>query len=109
MSSTPRPTVAVAFHSGYGHTAVMAEAVVRGATRAGASVVSIAVDTITDEQWVRLDAADAIVFGAPTYSAPTCTSSRPGVTTARFVAGRAPRSSRSCSACSTTWRTLPRS
>ncbi|MEV7022544.1 flavodoxin family protein [Kitasatospora sp. NPDC093558] len=62
-----RPTVAIAFHSGYGHTAVIAEAVARGAAAAGAEVVSIAVDAITEEQWAQLDAADAIVFGSPTY------------------------------------------
>lgn len=67
MSSSPRPTVAVAFHSGYGHTAVLAEAVGRGAAAAGAEVISIAVDSITEEQWALLDAADAIIFGAPTY------------------------------------------
>ncbi|MCG6498956.1 flavodoxin family protein [Kitasatospora sp. A2-31] len=62
-----RPTVAIAYHSGYGHPAVIAEAVARGAAAAGAEVVSISVDTITDEQWAQLDAADAIVFGSPTY------------------------------------------
>ncbi|MGW2253600.1 flavodoxin family protein [Kitasatospora sp. NPDC001660] len=62
-----RPTVAIAFHSGYGHTAVIAEAVARGVSAGGAEVVSIAVDTITDEQWEQLDAADAIIFGSPTY------------------------------------------
>ncbi|WP_031074935.1 flavodoxin family protein [Streptomyces sp. NRRL WC-3742] len=62
-----RPTVALAYHSGYGHTAVLAEAVARGAASGGAEVVSIAVDTITEEQWAQLDAADAIVFGSPTY------------------------------------------
>ncbi|MEV0530248.1 flavodoxin family protein [Kitasatospora sp. NPDC050463] len=62
-----RPTVAIAYHSGYGHTAVIAEAVARGAAATGAEVVSIAVDTITEEQWARLDTADAIVFGSPTY------------------------------------------
>jgi len=67
MSSPSRPVVAVAFHSGYGHTAVIAEAVARGAAQAGAEVICIPVDTITDEQWVQLDAADAIIFGAPTY------------------------------------------
>lgn len=67
MSSPVRPSVAVAFHSGYGHTAVLAEAVARGAASAGADVVSVAVDAITDEQWAQLDAADAIIFGAPTY------------------------------------------
>ena len=67
MSTNPRPTVAVAFHSGYGHTAVLAKAVARGAAEAGAEVLTIAVDAITDEQWAQLDAADAIIFGAPTY------------------------------------------
>ncbi|MFJ8626942.1 flavodoxin family protein [Kitasatospora sp. NPDC093550] len=62
-----RPTVALAYHSGYGHTAVIAEAVARGAAAGGADVVTIAVDTITEEQWAQLDAADAIVFGSPTY------------------------------------------
>ncbi|GAA0681353.1 flavodoxin family protein [Kitasatospora atroaurantiaca] len=65
--TTTRPTVAIAFHSGYGHTAVLAEAVARGAAAAGAEVVQVAVDTITDEQWEQLDAADAIIFGSPTY------------------------------------------
>ncbi|MFD9129633.1 flavodoxin family protein [Kitasatospora sp. NPDC059571] len=67
MTSTPRPTVAIAYHSGYGHTAVLAEAVARGAAAAGADTVQIAVDAITEEQWSQLDAADAIVFGSPTY------------------------------------------
>ncbi|MFD5464540.1 flavodoxin family protein [Kitasatospora sp. NPDC127059] len=62
-----RPTVVLAYHSGYGHTAVLAEAVARGATAAGAEVTLISVDTITEEQWAQLDAADAIVFGSPTY------------------------------------------
>jgi multimeric flavodoxin WrbA len=44
MSDSVRPTVAIAFHSGYGHTAVIAEAVARGAAEAGAEVVSISVD-----------------------------------------------------------------
>ncbi|MFJ3804345.1 flavodoxin family protein [Streptomyces sp. NPDC090088] len=67
MSSPDRPVVAVAFHSGYGHTAVLAEAVARGAGAAGAEVMSIPVDTITEEQWTQLDGADAIIFGSPTY------------------------------------------
>ncbi|ADI03329.1 hypothetical protein SBI_00208 [Streptomyces bingchenggensis BCW-1] len=63
----PQPRVAIAFHSGYGHTAVLAEAVRRGAEKAGAHVALIPVDTITDEQWSELDAADALIFGTPTY------------------------------------------
>ncbi|WP_031017824.1 flavodoxin family protein [Streptomyces rimosus] len=61
------PVVAVAYHSGYGHTAVLAEAVRDGAADAGATVHLVKVDEIAEEQWGLLDAADAIVFGSPTY------------------------------------------
>ncbi|MFF4346917.1 flavodoxin family protein [Streptomyces sp. NPDC001530] len=60
-------TVAIAYHSGFGHTTVLAEAVRDGVADAGADAVLIAVDTITEEEWAALDSADAIVFGAPTY------------------------------------------
>lgn len=60
-------SVAVAYHSGSGHTRVLAEAVAVGALEAGAEAHLIRVDTITAGQWEQLDAADAIVFGAPTY------------------------------------------
>jgi NAD(P)H dehydrogenase (quinone) len=59
--------VSIAYHSGYGHTAVLAEAVRSGAAKAGAEVHLIKVDGITDEQWATLDASDAVVFGSPTY------------------------------------------
>jgi NAD(P)H dehydrogenase (quinone) len=61
------PVVSIAYHSGYGHTAVLAEAVRVGAAEAGATVHLIPVDAITDDQWAVLDASDAIVFGSPTY------------------------------------------
>ncbi|MEV5902933.1 flavodoxin family protein [Streptomyces sp. NBC_00080] len=61
------PVIAVAYHSGYGHTAVLAEAVRAGAADAGAEVRLIKVDEITEEQWTLLDGSDAIVFGSPTY------------------------------------------
>ncbi|WP_432138909.1 MULTISPECIES: flavodoxin family protein [unclassified Streptomyces] len=61
------PVVAIAHHSGFGHTAVLAEAVLAGARDAGAEVHMIKVDEITEEQWELLDRADAIVFGSPTY------------------------------------------
>ncbi|MER5663546.1 flavodoxin family protein [Streptomyces mirabilis] len=61
------PIVSIAYHSGYGHTAVIAEAVQRGAKEAGAVVNLIAVGEITDAQWGQLDASDAIIFGSPTY------------------------------------------
>lgn len=65
----PQPVVAIAYHSGYGHTVLLAEAVREGANEAGADARLIAVDTITEEQWAELDRADAIVFGSPTYMA----------------------------------------
>lgn len=64
MNCLARPSVAVAFHSGNGHTEVLAEAVARGA---GQDTLLIPVPTMTETQWTELDRADAIVFGAPTY------------------------------------------
>ncbi|AEW96771.1 MULTISPECIES: flavodoxin family protein [Streptomycetaceae] len=61
------PVVAIAYHSGYGHTAVLAEAVRDGAVEAGATAHLIDVERIDDERWALLDSADAIVFGSPTY------------------------------------------
>lgn len=57
--------VAVVFHSGYGHTQRVAQFVAEGA---GADLVSIDADgNLTDAQWATLDAADAVIFGSPTY------------------------------------------
>lgn len=55
----------VVYYSGYGHTAEIAKHVA-----AGASAELIAVDAegnIPDAAWETLAAADAIIFGAPTY------------------------------------------
>lgn len=60
--------IAIAFHGGRGHTAALAEAVGAGAGQVpGAEVSPIHVDQITGPDWQLLDAADAIIFGAPTY------------------------------------------
>ena len=57
--------VAVVFHSGYGHTLRMAQAVADGA---GADLVAIDADgNVTDAGWATLNAADAIIMGSPTY------------------------------------------
>lgn len=56
---------AVVYHSGYGHTKVVAQQVAAGA---GADLIAInAEGDISEADWAALDAADAIVFGAPTY------------------------------------------
>jgi multimeric flavodoxin WrbA len=67
MSMTPA-RIAIAFHSGYGHTARQAEAVAAGASSVpGAVAELVPLDELTEDVWGRLAAADAIVFGAPTY------------------------------------------
>jgi NAD(P)H dehydrogenase (quinone) len=61
------PSVTIAYHSGFGHTAVLADAVAAGAREAGADVTVMAVDRMTETDWDILDAADGIVFGSATY------------------------------------------
>jgi NAD(P)H dehydrogenase (quinone) len=60
--------VVVAFHSGYGHTRRVAESLRDGAASvAGVQCSLLDVASVGDAQWAELAAADAIVFGAPTY------------------------------------------
>ncbi|WP_029621179.1 flavodoxin family protein [Pseudorhizobium marinum] len=60
-----RTKTAVAYHSGYGHTKRLAEAVADGAS---ALLVEIdAEGNISQDGWAALDDADAIIFGSPTY------------------------------------------
>ena len=57
--------VVVVFHSGYGHTLRMAQAVANGA---GAELLAIDADgKLPEGGWDVLAAADAIIFGSPTY------------------------------------------
>jgi len=57
--------VAVVYHSGYGHTQRVAEAVAKGA---GAELVAVDADgNVSEAGWATLDAADAIIMGSPTY------------------------------------------
>jgi NAD(P)H dehydrogenase (quinone) len=59
--------IVIVFHSGYGHTKKLAEAVHQGAQNAGAEVALLPVAEVDDAGWAALEAADAIIFGAPTY------------------------------------------
>jgi NAD(P)H dehydrogenase (quinone) len=60
-------SVAIVYHSGYGHTKVQAEAVARGAGGVeGVRARLIPVDQ-AEQAWDDLAKADAIIFGAPTY------------------------------------------
>ncbi|WP_108819377.1 flavodoxin family protein [Pseudovibrio sp. Alg231-02] len=59
--------VIVVYHSGYGHTQVLADAVLQGALDAGADAELMSVGTLDDVNWDKLAAADALIFGSPTY------------------------------------------
>lgn len=57
--------IVIVFHSGYGHTQRVAQAVAEGA---GAQLLAIdAEGNLPEGGWETLAAADAIIFGSPTY------------------------------------------
>ena len=59
--------VAIVYHSGFGHTKILAEAVARGAGSVpGTLAVLIPVEE-AEARAAELSAADAVIFGAPTY------------------------------------------
>ena len=59
--------VSIVYHSGYGHTAKVAEAIATGAKVDGVTVNLIKADGISEADWATLDASNAIIMGAPTY------------------------------------------
>lgn len=59
--------VAVIYHSGYGHTAMQAEAVAAGAASSPHTVSTLIAVADIDQHWAALEEYDAIIFGAPTY------------------------------------------
>ncbi|MBS0197846.1 MAG: flavodoxin family protein [Planctomycetes bacterium] len=68
-------TIAIVYHSGFGHTKAIAEHVAKGARAAGAAVHLVPVADLPPADanrqlggsWPTLAAADAIIFGTPTY------------------------------------------
>ncbi len=57
--------IVVVYHSGYGHTQRMAQAVAQGA---GAELLAIDADgNLPEGGWEQLKAAGTIIFGSPTY------------------------------------------
>lgn len=57
-------SLAIVYHSPYGHTAKVAQHIAQGATQVGATVHLMNIENI---DWDVLDQADAILFGCPTY------------------------------------------
>ena len=57
--------ISIVFHSGYGHTAKIAQAVAEGS---GATLLAIDENgNLAPEGWEKLAASKAIIFGTPTY------------------------------------------
>lgn len=62
-----RQSIAIVYHSGYGHTGRQAEAVRAGVEQVdGVEALLLTVDK-ADRHWDDLNAAQAIIFGSPTY------------------------------------------
>jgi NAD(P)H dehydrogenase (quinone) len=63
--------ISVVYHSGFGHTTNQANGIVRGigtVEKVTANLIAIDQDgEIGESDWQALDAADAIIFGSPTY------------------------------------------
>ncbi len=60
--------IAIVYHSGYGHTARQAEAVRAGVEEVqGTTALLLTVDE-APARWDELNRAEAIIFGAPTYT-----------------------------------------
>lgn len=59
--------IAVIYHSGYGHTAVQAQAVAEGANSIPDTKVLLLTADEAQTRWDDLAASDALIFGAPTY------------------------------------------
>ncbi|SUB82189.1 Trp repressor-binding protein [Pragia fontium] len=63
--------VAIVYHSGYGHTAKVAEAVAKGLMEVSDTLVDMvpidAEGNLPEQAWDALAVADGIIFGSPTY------------------------------------------
>ena len=59
--------VAIVYHSGYGHTQALAEAVAKGAGSVPGVRATLIPAAEAEARAAELDAAQAIVFGTPTY------------------------------------------
>ena len=64
-------TIAIVYFSGYGHTAKQAEAVQAGAASVAGTTVQVhridANGDLTEAAWTQIGAADALIYGSPTY------------------------------------------
>ena len=70
-SSALAAKIAIVYHSGYGHTEVIARAVYEGTLEmkgAESKLIKVSPEgKISEADWQTLEKSDAIIFGAPTY------------------------------------------
>src|SRR5438132_12936045 len=59
--------VAIVYHSGFGHTKSLAEHVAKGAQAVAGTRVNLISVADAEAHAADLDAADAVIFGSPTY------------------------------------------
>lgn len=59
--------IAIVYHSGFGHTQALAEAVARGVQSIGNAQATLVPVADVEVHAATLDTADAIIFGSPTY------------------------------------------
>src|ERR1700759_3236745 len=59
--------IIVVYHSGYGHTVKIAEAIARDAAATEGASEDLVTAKRAPRRWALLDDADAIIMGAPTY------------------------------------------
>lgn len=62
--SVASKSLAIVYHSPYGHTAKVASYIAQGAEQTGIQVHLMSIETV---DWELLDQAEAIIFGCPTY------------------------------------------
>jgi NAD(P)H dehydrogenase (quinone) len=67
MQQARSVTVAIVYHSGYGHTHRQAQAVAQGAESVPGTTVRLLATADVEGDLGLLDSADAIIFGTPTY------------------------------------------
>lgn len=67
-NTSPSKRMAVVYHSAYGHTARVAQAIVDGANQLeNMDANLISVEHMDHYKWELLDQSDVLVFGSPTY------------------------------------------
>ncbi|HAK96014.1 MAG TPA: NADPH-dependent FMN reductase [Planctomycetes bacterium] len=59
--------VVIVYHSGYGHTEALANAVLDGAKSVAGVTAALIPAAEAEKRIAELDAADALIFGCPTY------------------------------------------